>query len=71
VLDLLRTWPTPEALRHASRRRIENRLKKLAPRKGERLAVEIIEASQQTVIIVGTNAATKVLPQLARMLADI
>jgi transposase len=72
VLDLLRSWPTPEALRHAGQRRIGNRLKKLAPRMGERLAGEIIEAlDQQTVTVVGTNAATIVLPQLARMLADI
>lgn len=72
VLDLLRTWPTPEALRHAGRRRIGNRLTKLAPRMGERLAADIIAAlDQQTVTVVGTNAATIVLPQLARMLADI
>jgi len=59
VLDLLRTWPTPEALRHAGRRRIGNRLTKLAPRMGERLADEIIEAlGRQTVTVVGTNAAT-------------
>jgi transposase len=39
---------------------------------GKRLAGEIIEAlDQQTVTVVGTNAATIVLPQLARMLADI
>ncbi len=70
VLDLLQTWPTPEALRHAGRRRIANRLKKLAPRMGERLADEIIEAlGKQTVVVVGTNAATLVLPQLAGMLA--
>lgn len=72
VLDLLRTWPTPEALRHAGRRRIETRLTKLAPRMGKRLAGEIIEAlDQQTVTVGGTNAATIVLPQLAGMLADI
>jgi transposase len=72
VLDLLRTWPTPEALRHAGQRRIGKRLTKLAPRMGERLAGEIIDAlDQQTVTVVGTNAATIVLPQLARMLADI
>ena len=72
VLDLLRTWPTPEALRHAGRRRIANRLTKLAPRMGERLAEDIIEAiGQQTVTVVGTNAATIVLPQLADMLARI
>ncbi|GAA1118525.1 IS110 family transposase [Arthrobacter flavus] len=72
VLDLLRIWPTPEALRHAGRRRIGNRLTKLAPRMGERLAADIIAAlGQQTVTVVGTNAATIVLPQLARMLAGI
>ena len=72
VLDLLRTWPTPEALRHAGRRRIANRLAKLAPRMGERLAEDIIEAlDKQTVTVVGTNAATIVLPQLADMLARI
>ena len=72
VLDLLRTWPTPEALRHAGRRRIANRLAKLAPRMGERLADDIIEAlGKQTVTVVGTNAATIVLPELAGMLARI
>ena len=72
VLDLLRTWPTPEALRHAGRRRIANRLTKLAPRMGERLAEDIMKAlGQQTVTVVGTNAATIVLPQLADMLARI
>ena len=69
VLDLLRTWPTPEALRHAGRRRIGNRLTKLAPRMGERLADEIIEALGRHVV--GTNAATIVLPQLAAMLSGL
>jgi hypothetical protein len=31
VLDLLRTWPTPEALRHAGRRRTVNRLTSSRP----------------------------------------
>jgi hypothetical protein len=39
---------------------------------GGRLAGEIVEAlGHQTVTVVGTNPATIVLPQLARMLADI
>ena len=72
VLDLLRTWPTPEALRHAGRRRIANRLTRLAPRMGERLADDIVQAlGKQTVIVVGTKAATVVLPQLAGMLARL
>jgi transposase len=65
VLDLLRTWP-------AGRRRIANRLTKLAPRMGERLAEDIMKAlGQQTVTVIGTNAATIVLPELAGMLARI
>ncbi len=55
VLDLLRTWPTPEALRHAGRRRIGNRLGKLAPRMGERLADEIIEALGKQTVVVGRH----------------
>lgn len=62
----------PEALRHAGRRRIGNRLTKLAPRMGERLADDIIEAlGQQSMTVIGTNAATIVLPELAGMLARI
>ena len=34
VLDLLRVWSNPEALRHAGQRRFGNRLTKLAPRMG-------------------------------------
>lgn len=72
VLDLIRTWPTPAALRQAGRSRITARLKKNAPRMAERLAGEIMDAlDQQTVVVVGTNAAAIVLPQLAGMLADL
>lgn len=72
VLDLIRTWPTPAALRAAGRKRVENRLKKLAPRMHQRLADEIFTAMDaQTVVVVGTNAAAVVLPQLAGMLTDL
>src|SRR6185312_10696454 len=68
VLDLLRTWPTPSALAAAGRKRVAARLKRLAPRMYARLAEEIFDAlGQQTVTVVGTNAAAVVLPQLAGM----
>lgn len=72
VLDRIRTWPTPATLRAVGRKRVATRLKKLAPRMHDRLAGEIFTAlDAQTVIVVGTNAAAVVLPQLAGMLADL
>lgn len=72
VLDLIRTWPTPATLRAVGRKRVATRLKKLAPRMHDRLAGEIFTAlDAQTVVVVGTNAAAVVLPQLAGMLADL
>ena len=73
VLDLLRTWPTPAALRHAGRRRIANRLIKLAPRVGERLADDIIEPLveahplhpvQTSMPAVGVRTAARILTHL-------
>ena len=72
VLELIRTWPTPATLRAAGRKRVATRLKKLAPRMYDRLTGDIFDAlDQQTVVVVGTNAAAVVLPQLAGMLADL
>ncbi|HEY9356913.1 MAG TPA: IS110 family transposase [Arthrobacter sp.] len=69
VLDLLRTWPTPQALRRAGTKRIAARLRKLAPRIGERLAEEISQAlDRQTVVVSGTESAGIVVAQLAGML---
>ncbi|MFB9283451.1 IS110 family transposase, partial [Pseudoclavibacter helvolus] len=52
--------------------RLANRLVKLAPRMGKRLADEIMQAlSEQTVVVVGTNAASLVLPRLAKQLEDL
>jgi len=69
VLDLLRTWPTPQALRQAGTKRVAARLRKLAPRIGERLAEEISQAlDRQTVVVSGTESAGIVLAQLAGML---
>ncbi|MEW9874243.1 IS110 family transposase, partial [Arthrobacter sp. HS15c] len=69
VVDLLRTWPTPQALRRAGTKRIAARLRKLAPRIGDRLAGEISQAlDRQTVVVSGTESAGIVLAQLAGML---
>ncbi len=72
VLDLLQKYPSPESMRTAGTLRLENRLIKRAPRLGRRLAAEIMQAlSEQTVVVVGTNAATTILPRLAEQLATL
>jgi transposase len=72
VLDLIRTWPTPEALRKAGQKRIAARLRKLAPKMFNRLSEQILSAlDEQHVVVVGTGAAGIVLPELAGMLAGI
>lgn len=70
VLDLLQHYPSPAAMAAAGEKRLANRLVKLAPRMGRRLAGEIVTAlGEQTVVVVGTHAATLVLPRLAEQLA--
>jgi transposase len=72
VLDLLQHYPSPAALTAAGEKRIGNRLVKLAPRLGRRLAGEIVQAlSQQTVVVIGTNAASVVVPRLAAQLEGL
>ena len=72
VLDLLQHYPSPAALTAAGEKRIGNRLVKLAPRLGRRLAGEIIQAlSEQTVVVIGTNAASVVVPRLAAQLDSL
>lgn len=72
ILDLLQHYPSPAAMKAAGTTRIATRLLKLAPRMGRRLAEEITQAlSEQTVVVVGTNAAATVLPRLAEQLAAL
>lgn len=72
VLDLLRTCPTPDALRKTGQKRIATRLKKLAPKMFNRLSEQIMVAlDEQHVVVIGTSAAGIVLPELAAMLAGI
>ena len=72
VLDLLQRYPTPAAMKAAGPTRLGNRLLKLAPRMGRRLADEITRAlGEQTVVVTGTNATSVVLPKLAEQLAAL
>lgn len=59
IPDLLRRYPSPVAMQKAGTPRLTARLTKLAPQMGRRLALEITAAlNVQTVVVVGTNAAT-------------
>jgi transposase len=72
VLDLLERYPSPAQLAAVSEKRLANRLVKLAPRIGKGLAAEIVQAlSEQTVVVLGTQAASIVLPRLAQQLAAL
>ena len=72
MLDLLQHYPSPAALAAAGEKRIGNRLIKLAPRLGRRLAAEIVQAlGEQTVVVIGTSAASVVVPRLAAQLASL
>lgn len=72
VLDLLERYPSPAALAATSEKALANRLTKLAPRMGKRLAAEIVQAlGEQTVVVPGTQAATVVMPRLAKQLAAL
>lgn len=72
MLDLLEHYPSPAQLASASEKQLANRLTKLAPRMGKRWAAEIVQAlSEQTVVVLGTQAAGIVLPRLAQQLATL
>ncbi|WP_247586785.1 IS110 family transposase (plasmid) [Ralstonia pseudosolanacearum] len=72
VLDLLERYPSPAALAATTEKTLANRLTKLAPRMGKRLAAEIVQAlGEQTVVVPGTQAATVVMPRLAKQLAAL
>jgi transposase len=72
ALDLLERYPSPAQLASVTEKQLANRLTKLAPRMGKGLAAEIVQAlSEQTVVVLGTNATSIVLPRLARQLAAL
>ncbi len=72
MLDLIERYPSPAQLAAMSEKQIANRLTKLAPRVGKTWAAQIVQAlSEQTVVALGTQAATIVLPRLAQQLAAL
>ena len=72
MLAVLAKYPTPKALRHAGKHRVETLLRRQAPRAWKRWAAAIFTALDgQTVVVSGTDAAGLVLPQLANSLAQI
>jgi len=72
ILDPIERHPSPAQLASLSEKQLANRLLRLAPRMGKRWAAEIVQAlSEQTVVVLGTQAATVVLPRLAQQLAAL
>lgn len=72
VLEILATWPTPAQLKHAGKARIDAKLKKSGARRHTAWAVAIMDAlDEQTVTVVGTDAAGLVIPHLARQLISL
>ena len=72
MLDLLERCPSPAQLAALSPKQLANRLVKLAPRMGKTWAAEIHQAlSEQTVVVLGTQAASIVLPRLAQQLGAL
>lgn len=72
MLDLLERYPSPAQLAALTQKQLTNRLVKLAPRMGKTWATQILQAlSEQTVVVLGTQAASIVLPRLAQQLAAL
>jgi transposase len=72
VLALLSTYGGPEGMRTAGRRRLTTTAVKGSPRVGAAIVEQLWAAlAEQTVTVPGTAAAEKVLPHLARSLADV
>ena len=72
VLELLQHYPSPAAMKAAGTTRLANRLMKRAPKIGRQIAQDITRAlSEQTVVVIGTAAASLVLPRLAEQLAAL
>ncbi|MGP4968115.1 IS110 family transposase [Glutamicibacter ardleyensis] len=72
VLEVLAAWPTPTQLKHAGKARIDAKLKKHGARRHTAWAGAILEAlDQQSVVVVGTDAAGLVIPHLARQMISL
>jgi len=72
VLALLAAYGGPAGMRTAGRRRLTTTALKGSPRVGAAIVKDLWAAlAEQTVTVPGTAAAEKVLPHLARSLADV
>lgn len=72
VADLLTRYPTPAKMAAEGPGQVRARLRKHAPRLAAALTEEIFDAlAQQTVTVIGTEAAATVIPILAQQLADL
>ncbi|MEV3857546.1 IS110 family transposase [Streptomyces sp. NPDC050095] len=72
VLALLERFGSPAQIRQAGRRRISTAIRPKAPRMADRLTNEIFTAlDEQTVVVPGTEAASLIVPSLARSLAGV
>ena len=72
VWEVLAAWPTPTQLKHAGKARIDAKLKKHGARRHTAWAGAILEAlDQQSVVVVGTDAAGLVIPHLARQMISL
>ena len=72
ILEVLAAWPTPPALKHTGKARIDAKLEKHGARRHTAWASAIFDAlNEQTVVVVGTDAAGLVIPHLARQLISL
>jgi transposase len=72
VLGLLAKYGGPSGLQAAGRTRIDNQLKKRAPRIHTRLADAVWAAlGEQTVVVAGTTTVETILPSMAASLAEL
>ena len=72
ILEILHAWPTPADLHHAGRARIAAKLKKYGAHRHHVWADEIWKAlHEQSVTVIGTNAAKIVLPHLVTQLGAL
>lgn len=72
VRTLLERFGSPAQIRKAGRRRLVTLLRPQAPRMADRLAEDIFAAlDEQTVTVPGTDAATLIIPSLARSLSAV
>lgn len=72
VLALLERFGSPAQIRRLGRRRITSLIRPKAPRMADRLTGEIFTAlDEQTVVVPGTDAASLIVPSLARSLTAV